>query len=217
MAVGDYEAEVRDRPTRRALAAWGSVWLDLQTVGQMVLARQDLPAENAVDVVVVRRAVLDGALVTYGRCFTDGTRFAVADLLPLVAQLGEAGEAVHEKAMHWRHRHLAHRLDSELETTSVHYLWRNFAKDRPTIRVRVATHYEPPGETFSNELGDHCMALAGLVWTERMWPLKNEHLEAMGADRLRQIRDHHAVFYRSPSEAGDLTWGAAIDLGDDEP
>jgi hypothetical protein len=215
-SIGDYEAEVRDRTARRTLAAWASIWFDLRTASLMAHARTEKEAKYPFERLVELRAMLDGALITYGRCFTDGTRRSIADVEPLIVELGAEAERTHSEAMRLRHRHLAHRLDPEFESTSVHYLWPKSSKENPTIRIRVTTYSEPGDESFAARLNGLCEDLASLVWRERMWPFKSAHLEELGAEQLLKLRERHAIPYRAQDVPQGM-WKAELDLGAETP
>lgn len=89
VAIGDVEAELRDKTARREVSCWASAWWDLRTVAQILLERSQTEVKDANTLFFVRRSMLDGAIVAYARCFTGGARRDVIDLEPLVDQMGD--------------------------------------------------------------------------------------------------------------------------------
>lgn len=64
-----------------------------------------------------RRAMWDGAVVAYCRCFKTGRQRAL--LGKMLDSLNPSQRARHDEAMHWRDKHIAHRVDKKLETVMV--------------------------------------------------------------------------------------------------
>jgi hypothetical protein len=177
---------------------------------QILHSRAGFPADAAH--LFALRGLIEGALVTYGRVFTDGTRFAAADLATVVQEMGPAGQAVHEEAMRWRHRHVAHRLEKEWEQSGARLLWSDSADSSPTIRVRVVTSLGPDAE-FSGKLEKHVQELANRVWERRLIPLKNSYLAKRDPRSLTVLKERHASAYEPPSQP-EGTVGITITIGD---
>jgi len=136
--------------------------------------------------------MIEGAIATYGRCFVDGTRYHTALLLPIVEGLGADAVDTHDEAMRWRHRHVAHRLESAWEQSEVSYLWTTDDVLTPQMRVRLVTTLGPDDE-FADRLAEHSKLLANRVWEDRLVPLKDKYISETPVERLQALSSHHAA------------------------
>lgn len=211
MVDGDFEVELRDRKTARVAAAWASVWWDLRTTSQIVYDRSYVEESNPVQL-FTRRSMIDGAIVTYGRCFVDGSRYEAAQVQPLVDEMGDDALAVHNEAMRWRHRHVAHRAGTEWEQANVRILWTAFGTALPTFRIRLVTALGPDDE-FAVQLGEHAKTLADRVWEKRLIPLKDRYFAGADPVKLQRVRDHHAGPYEPPQQREGVI-GVTLNIGD---
>ncbi len=210
MVIGDFEAILRDSKTARVVSAWASVWWDLRTASQIVYDRSHIRGRSY-EQVFTRRSMIDGAIVTYGRCFVSGSRYEAAEVKPLVDEMGDGALAVHDEAMRWRHRHIAHRVDADWEQSDVRVLWGAFKTAQPTFRIRLVTALGPD-EEFAVKLGEHTKTLADRVWEKRLIPLKDRYFADVDPAKLQLVRDHHAVPYEPPQQ-GEGMIGVTLDIG----
>ncbi|MGH3569064.1 MAG: hypothetical protein ACRDRH_24185 [Pseudonocardia sp.] len=191
MVMNEREARLCDRTKARAIAAWASAWWDLRVVGQILHDRVLLGHADS-SKIFTRRGMIEGAIATYGRCFVDGTRYHTALLLPIVEGLGSDAVGTHDEAMRWRHRHVAHRLESAWEQSEVSYLWTTDDALAPQMRVRLITTLGPDDE-FADRLAEHSTLLANRVWEDRLVPLKEKYISETPVERLRSLSSHHAA------------------------
>ena len=211
MVDEDFEAALRDRKTARVASAWTSVWWDLRTAYQIVYDRSNIQW-SSYEQVFTRRSMIDGAIITYGRCFLSGSRYEAAEVEPLVNQMGDDALAVHNEAMRWRNRHVAHRVDTDWEQSDVRILWRAFGTAPPTFRIRLVTALGPDDE-FAVKLGEHAKTLADRVWEKRLIPLKDRYFADVDPVKLQNVRDHHAATYEPPQQREGVI-GVTLDIGD---
>ncbi len=155
--------------------------------------------------------MIEGAIATYGRCFVDGTRFHIANLQPIVDALGAEAVRTHDEAMRWRHRHVAHRLESAWEKSEVSYLWTTDDPLTPGMRVRLVTTLGPDDE-FADSLAEHSTKLADRVWHDRLVPLKDKYLSETPAERLQALSRHHAAPSSSSPVTGPDHLGVTLNL-----
>lgn len=94
MAIGDVEFPLSG-PHAKELQHWSSTWLDLIQVGQMLHMALEMKSGDMARDIYTRRALLDDALVTYGRLFNSGRRSGTVDLMPWIQELGEDSVAAH--------------------------------------------------------------------------------------------------------------------------
>jgi hypothetical protein len=95
-----------------------STWADLLHVQMVIFHLEQLPPKPNTG--FVARALWEDAVVTYGRCFNTGRRSSVVDKLePLVAALPQSLRTTHDEILHWRNKHVAHRVDERYEQTQV--------------------------------------------------------------------------------------------------
>jgi hypothetical protein len=210
MPIGDFEAELRNPRAKRDASAWASVWWDLRTAAQILHTRSQLPI-GAYESAFTRRAMIDGAIVTYGRAFVGGARHDIADAYALVTEMGERALQVHDEAMRWRHRHVAHRVEADWEHSDVRLLWGAFGELAPTFRIRLVTALGPDND-FAAELGEHSKALADRVWENRLIPIKDRYFASVDRAQLATIKSHHAAPYTPPPQPQG-TIGVELDIG----
>jgi hypothetical protein len=208
----DLEAELRDRTTRRKATAWASAWWDLRTAAQILHDRAEIPV-SVYSQPFTRRAMIDGAIVAYGRAFVGGARSEVANALPLVEEMGDNALSIHGEAMRWRHRHVAHRVDAEWEQGDARLLWGEVGAGSPTIRIRVVTAIGPE-EHFASLLMHHAKTLADRVWERRLIPLKDKYLAKVDGPQLTLVKKHHAAVYEPPPPPEGAV-GLTLDIGQD--
>lgn len=167
---------------------------------------------SAYNQIFAQRSMIDGAIVTYGRCFVSGSRYEAADVKPLVEEMGDDALAVHDEAMRWRHRHVAHRVDADWEHSDVRILWTSFGTGQPTFRIRLVTTLAPE-EEFAVKLGAHAKTLADRVWEKRLIPLRDHYFADVDPVKLQNIRDRHAAPYQPPQQQ-EGTIGVTLNIGD---
>ncbi len=158
--------------------------------------------------------MIDGAIIAYGRCFVKGSRYKAAkvNVKPLVVEMGDDAINVHDKAMHWRDKHVAHRVNAQLEQSDVRLLWGASGTAQLTFRIRLVTTLGPD-EEFAAKLGEHAKPLADHVGEKRLIPLKDRYFAKVDPGELQRIRDHHAVPYEPPQQ-GEGVIGVTFDIGD---
>ena len=143
MAIGDFENVLPRKLTRR-LAAFSSSWWDMRNATQIMHSRSELGTQP--DEYFARRGLLDGAVITYARCFADGTRTKLADIRSVLDGLDDHELSTHKTVLWWRNKHVAHRVDPDLEQVDVTLLWANWGSNAPTLRCRVVSTIRPETE-----------------------------------------------------------------------
>lgn len=144
--------------------------------------------------------MVDGAISAYGRCFVDSTRADAVDLLPIIKSFGLDAERVHDEALKWRHRHIAHRLESEWEHIDVKLYWPENKAGSVGIRATLTSTLGPDDE-FADKLGKHCVELANYIWENELTPTKSRYIDdSKNAQRLETIRQYRA---KPPEPASD--------------
>jgi hypothetical protein len=154
-------------PLAREYAEWWSIWCDLLS------ARQALHDRNGIEAtpsnMFSRRALWDGAVVAYCRCYKTGRQRAM--LGKMLDGLTRSQRARHDEAMHWRDKHIAHRVDKKLETVMVVAIV-DAADQVVEVEGRVTTSMFP-AESAIAELAEVVNLLKDRVWEERLVPIKN--------------------------------------------
>lgn len=186
MAIGDLEYPLKRGP-QRALQCWSSAWLDLLHAGQMLHLFLAVPENERLAKVFERRALVDAAVVAYGRLFNDGTRKGVVDLTSWLDELGPEVQALHDEALRWRHGHMAHRGKNDLEHLTVTVLWEKFGSTQPALRLRMESS-SGPDDDFARDLLAVCELLRNWIWERKFWPLQQAALAALGPRALDGMR-----------------------------
>ena len=192
MAIGDLEYPLKRGPLR-TLECWSSAWLDLLHAGQMLHLFLTVPQRQRAAKVFERRALVDAAVVAYGRLFNDGSRKGVVDLTPWIDELGPEAHAVHEEALKWRHGHVAHRGKNDLEHLTVTLLWENFGSTQPGLRLRMEST-TGPDDDLARDLLAICELFRNWIWERKLWPLQQETLAAHGPKALDGMRSKAQPF-----------------------
>ena len=202
----DFVAKLND------YAEWASITEDLVQAA-VVLRNVQLVPENGDQ--HLRRALWEGALVAYFRCFLKGSRSA--RLGELLSGLTQHQRDTHIKAKDWRNRHAAHR-------DSAHY-------QEGRVRIEV----DPSGKIISvelnlsvstspkdphwRELADVADALRERVIKGKLEPLLNEVAAAWPAMQaeleLVETTGAGDVFRLVPPEDLTATRGAPTPDRDD--
>jgi hypothetical protein len=212
MAIGDFENLLPKKLTRR-LAAFASSWWDMRHAAQIMFSRSELGKDPAD--YFARRGLLDGAVITYARCFADGTRTKIADIRPILAGLDEAELKTHETVIWWRNKHVGHRVDPTLEHVDVTLLWGNWRQNAPSIRTRVVSTIRPEAVGFEEAFQALAEKLANRVWEQFLYPVQQEVLAEIGPDRLAQLKATATPFHETPLPIGTIR--AAMDIGSAAP
>lgn len=194
-AIGDFENPLPKKLTRR-LAAFASSWWDMRHAAQIMFSRSEL-GKNPADY-FARRGLLDGAVITYARCFADGTRTKIADIRAVHAGLDEADLKTHETAIWWRNKHVGHRVDATLEQVDVTLLWCNWRQNAPTIRTRVVSTIRPETASFEEAFQGLAEKLASRIWQQFLHPVQQEVLAEIGPARLAQLQVSATPFHETP-------------------
>jgi hypothetical protein len=195
VAIGDLENNLPKAQTR-LVAAYSSAWWDMRHAAQILHARANLGVDPAD--YFARRGLLDGAVITYARCFVGGRRTPDADLGSLVAALPPDLLEVHEAVMWWRDKHVGHRVDAQLESVGVTLLWGAFGTNAPTLRTRVVTQVRPDDPDFESKFEQMALLLANRIWEEFLHPLQQELLEQLGQEKLMALKSS-AMPLREPT------------------
>ncbi len=173
MAFGDFENTLQGNDLVTKIADYSSAWWDMLHAAQIMHARSELVQDAAH--YFVRRGLLDGAIITYSRCFESGRRRADvrAGIRTLIDALDDDMKAVHETVDWWRDKHIAHRVDLELETVSVHLLWSGWKKNPPIVRTRVSTTAIPTNPPdFEQGFENLAHTLSVRIWEAFLSPLQ---------------------------------------------
>jgi hypothetical protein len=212
MPVGDTENDLPDTELVRSLGFYASAWWDMRHAAQIIEARTALPEGLAGH--FPRRGLIDGAVITYGRCFKPDPRGI--DLRPLAETMLTADEVeVHKVVLRWRDKHTGHRVDPKLETISARLLWGDWGRDAATIRVRLVTAYMPDLPDFEQRFENLALRMSILIWEARIYPLQQSILSELGDDKLQAMkltaRPYHEQDWPGPRI------GAHINVGSNPP
>lgn len=120
--------------------------------------------------IFTRRAMWDGAVIAYCRCYKTGRRRAL--LKQLLDELTPPERARHDETIRWRDRHIAHRVDPDLETAAA-IATLDAAGRLLKIEGRVTTSTYPPEQEVA-ELAGLVTLLKDRVWETRLVPLENK-------------------------------------------
>jgi hypothetical protein len=212
MAIGDLENTLEGRLATQ-IGHYSSAWWDMRHAAQIMHTRSELGKDPAH--YFARRGLLDGAVITYARCFADGTRTPQAKIRPLLDALTDDELAVHKTALWWRDKHVGHRVDKRLETISAHLLWGNFGVNAPTIRVRLMTRVIPELADFQAGFEALAQRLAERIWEEHLYPLQQELFAELGTDTMLKLKQSAQPYHESPYPIGTI--GVATDIGSIPP
>lgn len=182
MALGDLETALPAKLTK-TVADYTSAWWDMRHAAQMMYSRRLL--DDQASNYFVRRGLLDGAVVTYCRCFGTGKRPSVK---ALVEKLSTKQRGIHDAARDWRDHHVAHRVDQKLETVDVSMLWGNFGALDPMLRVRLAADVVPDHRGFENGFEKLAERLANRIWAELLRPAQDALLAELGAAKIAELK-----------------------------
>ncbi len=105
-----------DTPTSRRLADIASRHQDLMFAAECVRTLDTLVTADSQDFVLIQ-ALWTAAVVAYARSFTSGRVRALDDVDS--ARLIGSAVSLHEELMRRRNRHIAHQVDSDLESVTV--------------------------------------------------------------------------------------------------
>lgn len=158
-----------------------------------------------------RRGLLDGAVITYARCFASGRRTPEADIKSLLADLTPELSRTHDAVMWWRDKHVGHRVDQDLEQVDVRLLWGNFGASEPTVRTRVRTRVRPDNEAFEDNFEVLAETLAAGIWDRFLFPLQQQLLTDLGTDELVRLKAGAAPYREPQTSVGEIT--VAMDIG----
>jgi hypothetical protein len=151
----------------REYAEWWSIWCDLLSSRQALHDRNGIEAKPSN--MFGRRAMWDGAVVAYCRCYKTGRQRAL--LGKMLDSLTPSQRARHDEAMHWRDKHIAHRVDKKLETVMVVAIV-DAADQVVEVEGRVTTSMSP-AESAIAEFTEVVNLLKDRVWEERLVPIKD--------------------------------------------
>lgn len=126
-----------------------------------------------------RRAMWDGAVVAYCRCYKTGRHRAL--LAKMLDGLTPPQRARHNEAMRWRDKHIAHRVDKKLETVMVVAIV-DPADQVVKVEGRVTTSMSPAESTIA-EFAEVVDLLKNRVWEEGLVPTKNSLIAEFHAKR----------------------------------
>jgi hypothetical protein len=168
--MADIRVELTTSQANR-LRKWGSLWLDLLHTDMVLHERQNL--RNTAANVVIRRALWESAIVSYGRMeFSDKKRKLTHEDL-VRATGGEKALEFHERLTQWRHGHIAHRLSPAYETTAVvaHYADTG-QSGLETLDVGISTWIGPLDDSaLAEEFRQHVKALRDNLWRMYLAPI----------------------------------------------
>lgn len=184
MAVGDFENILPRTPKVREIEDYASAWWDMRTAAQMIHGQVtfDVTPANY----FTRRAIWDGAVITYARCFMNGRRDT--DILALVAGLDDEMRATHDTILQWRNQHSAHRVDPTLESVGITLLWAGFGTHQPVVRVRIMTHPQPDDATIEGKFEALASTLANQIWEKFIYPLQQELFDELGTAAMLELK-----------------------------
>lgn len=132
-------------------------------------------------------ALIDDAVISYMRSFTSGKRRGVVDLLPWIAELGLESQALHEQAVRWRDKHIAHHDDETAAHMTLTLLWGQFGATQPGLRVRYERSLGPDDD-FAHDFLAMCELLRNWIWERELWPQQQTWLQELGPDAIDGMR-----------------------------
>jgi hypothetical protein len=216
MAIGDFENRLNDEQSVADLVTklgdYASAWWDMRNAGQMMYDRGRLGADAGWE--FGRRAMLDGAVMAYSRCFESGRRRA--DIRTLVNELDEPLAEMAKVVDKWRDHHVAHRVNRDWEAVEVTLLWGNWKANPPTVRARVFTQTKPRLPDFEKRFEALALHLSNRIWEVYLWPLQQEMLDRLGAERVMLEMKANAVPYDPKLPVLDR-FGVTADIGSSPP
>jgi hypothetical protein len=166
------EAHVASKPAQE-LAHLTSLWADLQLVEMSLHYRSQIP--KSLKSIFTRRALWEQAVIAYGRCFTSGRRPQVP--AGLVDQLSPSARAIHEAALIWRNKHVAHRVESSFESVEAFLVYRPDEAEPRAIRVRATVSAGPDDPKLATQLGQIAKGIKDRLWVEYIGPLEIQLLD----------------------------------------
>jgi hypothetical protein len=159
------------------LADLASVWADLLLVGMSLHERKQMQQGSQL---FARRALWEQAVVAYGRCFKTGPRRQLPDRLR--AQMVGGSVRVHDEVLRWRDKHVAHRVDKELEWTSISLTYPEGESKPRSVRVRVQLPMGPEDDRLADALAELAGGLKDRLWEQWFPELERAILERYGTD-----------------------------------
>lgn len=145
---------------------WFSIWNDLLHVRQALYDRRQI--EDTGVNIFVRRAIWEGAVISYGRCYGTGRRRSL--LRKYIDSMTPEQRNRHKLTIHWRKQHVAHRADPALEAyTTVAEV--DAVGTLLKVSCRVASTFSP-SQVAVQELEDLADALKDMVWENELVPLE---------------------------------------------
>lgn len=174
--VGSISLSVDDA---NVLRKWGSLWADLLHVDMALLQLNSTPTVPAN--IFTRRALWESAIVSYGRMAMSDRVRGVEYRELLEACGGESAMAVHERAMDWRHGHVAHRRNKEFEAVDV--LASFDGEGLASVQLTVTPVVDPKGDGgFVEEFTGHVERLRNALWERYLAPLAERLVARVRAD-----------------------------------
>jgi hypothetical protein len=183
-ATGLLESKIDDEIARE-LADLAGVWADLLLVEMCLHHRKSLTGGRS-EQLFVRRGLWEQAVIAYARCYKTGRRRALPDQLR--AQMGVGSLRVHDEIMRWRDKHVAHRVDQQLEETYISLTYPQGEKHARSVRVRVVLPIGPEDERLVDELGELARELKNRLWEQSFPRLERRILDRFGADAAVRAR-----------------------------
>ncbi|UYF92431.1 hypothetical protein OCS65_18295 [Rhodococcus aetherivorans] len=159
-------------PDAAEYCEWHSAWTDLLYVRQALFCRKEIPDTPAN--MFLRRAAWEGAAIGYGRCFKTGRRRAL--LKQLIDSLDASQRERHEQVIHWRDKHIGHRVDPSLEQSVAQVRVNDDGSKRVEVKLTVTPS---PNEAEIQELEDLASTLMNMVHETRIGPLGTKILDQM--------------------------------------
>ena len=145
---------------------WFSIWSDLLHVRQALYGRRQIEDTGAN--LFVRRAIWEGAVISYGRCYVTGRRRSLLRKYKEGMTLEQRNR--HDETIHWRDKHVGHRVDQALEVaTTVAEV------DTAGTLLKVSGRITPtvsPSQVAAQELEDLAEVLKDMVWEKELIPLE---------------------------------------------
>ena len=190
-ARGLLETKIDDESAQE-LADLASIWADLLLV-QMCLHHRKSLTGKAMEQIFVKRALWEQAVVAYARCFNTGRGRPLPHQLR--EQIGEDSLQVHDEIIRWRDKHVAHRVDQQLQRTHVSLTYPGGQNRAQSVRVRVEQPTGPEDERLADALLTLAERLKDRLW-ERWFPALETQILDLYEDNAA-LRARASVFGRS--------------------
>ncbi len=152
----------------REFSEWFSIWGDLRHVRQALYDRRQI--EDTGVNLFVRRAIWEGAVISYGRCYITGRRRSL--LRKYKGGMKPEQRNRHDETLHWRDKHVGHRVDPALEVAIT-----VAEVDAAGTLLKVSGRITPtisPSQVAAQELEDLAEALSDMVWEKELIPLERK-------------------------------------------